>query len=328
VACDFVEPDPENLPGGRTPKFECLMPNGDKPKKIKVKYDPATRTVNGKAGKRNHEVYGEVLATRLLWALGFAADRIYTVRLTCKGCPIDPWTYIRKKTGILDLQDKLNGMVRSDLVDSGDWQRKADLVFEPAVVELKYDGPRIESEPDSGWSWTEIYDHMARPDKQKLQRDLLTIMAAFINHMDNKASQQRLVCKDAESVERGVCKAPWLMIQDAGSSFGNGWAPLQGDLELNKVDLAKWKDLSLWHDAKTCTVQIHGALNASVRSKWQVSDEARGIAAHLLLRLGDQQLLDLFTAAQVENLGHEPREWVEAFKHKVSRDLVQTKCGG
>ena len=42
-------------------------------------------------GADNGEVEGTVLATRLLWALGFGADGAYPVRLVCHGCSDDPW---------------------------------------------------------------------------------------------------------------------------------------------------------------------------------------------------------------------------------------------
>ena len=40
-----------------------------------------------KYGGTNGEVYGEVLATRLLWVLGFGADAMYPVNVICRGCP-------------------------------------------------------------------------------------------------------------------------------------------------------------------------------------------------------------------------------------------------
>src|SRR4051812_20803530 len=57
VTCEF-RPKTVN---GRSPKFTCVLADGDE---VKVKY-----------GKTNGEVYGEVAATRLLWSLGFLADR-------------------------------------------------------------------------------------------------------------------------------------------------------------------------------------------------------------------------------------------------------------
>src|SRR5438874_9515920 len=67
VTCTYVN---KKL-SGNTPKFACRIEPDDE---LKVKY-----------GGNNGEVYAEVAATRLLWALGFGADRQYTVRVLCRG---------------------------------------------------------------------------------------------------------------------------------------------------------------------------------------------------------------------------------------------------
>ena len=59
--CTFEEP--ERKTGGVNPKFNCHDESGES---IRVKY-----------GSR--EVYTEVAATRLFWALGFYADEMYPV---------------------------------------------------------------------------------------------------------------------------------------------------------------------------------------------------------------------------------------------------------
>lgn len=61
--------------GGQAPKFACTAPPDDE---FNVKY-----------GGNNADAYGEVAASRLLWALGFGADRMYPVRIVCTGCPRD-----------------------------------------------------------------------------------------------------------------------------------------------------------------------------------------------------------------------------------------------
>ena len=71
MTCDYVE---EKQTG--TPKFDCAISADDK---IRVKY-----------GEQNGEVYSEVAASRLLWALGFGADRVYPVKVVCNGCPGGP----------------------------------------------------------------------------------------------------------------------------------------------------------------------------------------------------------------------------------------------
>src|SRR5262249_23433213 len=69
IRCTYVDKVME----GASPKFTCAISSEDE---IKVKY-----------GRYNAEVYGEVAATRLLWALGFGADRMYPVKVICRGCP-------------------------------------------------------------------------------------------------------------------------------------------------------------------------------------------------------------------------------------------------
>ena len=68
VNCRHVEKDAT----GKTPKFACVV-GGDE---LKVKY-----------GRDNGEIYAEVAASRLLWALGFGADRVYPVRVDLRWLP-------------------------------------------------------------------------------------------------------------------------------------------------------------------------------------------------------------------------------------------------
>src|SRR5438552_2103031 len=102
-----------------TPKFWCEIDAGPVREVVKVKY-----------GELNGEVYGEVAATRLLWALGFGADRMYPVRVVCRGCPSDPGVNGKKEPG--------------------------ETVFDPAAIERRADGEILETKPDSGWSWPEL----------------------------------------------------------------------------------------------------------------------------------------------------------------------------
>ena len=79
-----------------------------------------------KFGGTNGEVYAELLATRLLWALGFGADRMYRVNVICDGCP-------KEFAGI----NRPNSEIR----------------FSPALIERKMDGDEWDGEGGSGWSW-------------------------------------------------------------------------------------------------------------------------------------------------------------------------------
>src|SRR5215471_6342976 len=113
VTCDYVD-EPRQ---GTSPKFSCALADGDV---VKVRY-----------GARNGEVQGSVLATRLLWVLGFAADRVYPVRVRCRGCSADPW----------------NNRARGS----------QEHVFDPAVIERNPHGVEMrEGNRKAGWAWSEL----------------------------------------------------------------------------------------------------------------------------------------------------------------------------
>ncbi|MCI5157298.1 MAG: hypothetical protein D3906_02470 [Candidatus Electrothrix sp. AUS1_2] len=80
--CTFEEPDPSDLPNGKTPKFWCLDKEGHD---FKVKYHTEQ--------EKNSGIYGEILSTRLFWALGFPADATYPVKIICENCPEQPWLF-------------------------------------------------------------------------------------------------------------------------------------------------------------------------------------------------------------------------------------------
>src|SRR6185369_15771759 len=100
---------------GNTPKFACRVGEGDE---VKVKF-----------GGSNGEVYGEVLSTRLLWALGFGADRMYPVKVICRKCP-----------------ERLGGILREN----------GDRIFDPAAIERKMEGKELDSDGREGWKWSEL----------------------------------------------------------------------------------------------------------------------------------------------------------------------------
>ncbi len=58
-----------------------------------------------------------------------------------------------------------------------------------------------------------------------------------------------------------------------------------------------------------------------------VSEQGRQMAVLLLTALTDQQLTDLFTAAQAEMMrGESVADWVVGFKSKLQTQLVDVKC--
>lgn len=286
VRCSFVEP--RHALSGATPKFLCWR---DPPDLFKVKW-----------GEENGEVYAEVAGTRLLWALGFAADADYAVQVECSGCADNPWRDQTMHPGHLPP------------------------VFAPAIVEREFPGRTIEEERDQGWTWGEF----ARIDPAangapRAHSDALALLAAFMQHRDSKADNQRLVCMPEGIVRtpdgRLDCVQPVMLIQDLGSAFGGpSW------FATHKMKLEAWGREPLWKDARRCIANVSSERDATDGlDDPQISEEGRRFLSVLLDALDDGQIAGLFTAARAEHRGGVAR-WVDAFK--MRRDQVRHPVPG
>ncbi len=281
--------------GGQSPKFVCETSPGHE---LKVKY-----------GLRNAEVFGEVLSTRLFWALGFPADRMYSVRVRCRGCPRDP---------------AVGPEMAGDVVE-----------FDPAAVERKLPGRAMETGKDSGWSWSELEDiGPDAPPGARAQRDALKLLAAFVQHTDSKAANQRLLCPEGQAVGRTGCRRPVLMVSDLGLTFGQ--AGLR-NRNVDSVSLDTWAKVPVWRDRDLCVAQLEGSFTGSLGDP-KISEAGRAFLAGLLVQLTDAQIRDLFEAARVTLRSRGPSsdpskdepparvdEWVEAFKLKRAQ-IVDQRC--
>ena len=141
-----------------SPKFACLI---DREDEVKVKF-----------GGNNGEVYGEVLATRLLWALGFPADRMYPVNVICRGCPAE-----------------FLGIERPNRPEP-----------------LRSRGHRAKGRrppsgaPRGGRGRSSIASTAKHGGAPRAHRDALKLLAVFIQHSDTKPEQQRIVCASKAEV--------------------------------------------------------------------------------------------------------------------------------
>ena len=271
VECAFA---PKKHGSGSTPKFDCTLPSA---RELKVRY-----------GRTNGEVYAQVLATRLLWALGFGANRMYPVRVVCTGCPPDPF----KATA------------------AGDPARA--VTFDPAAIEEKAEGKTIETKPEQGWSWAEL----DRVDEHAggapvAQRDALKLLAVLIQHSSNKAINQRLVCLDPPK-----CAHTELIVADVGKTFGRANA-LNND-HTAAVNFKEWSGTSIWtHPTGACVGRLGWTFSGSL-SNPRIGEAGRKFLADLLMQLSDAQLHDLFEVARVTQRDSSATvaDWVNAFKAK------------
>jgi hypothetical protein len=292
---------------GRSPKFTCVIPPDDE---VKVKYGPD-----------NGEVYAEVAATRLLWALGFGADRMYPVKVVCKGCPSEA--------------------VGTDI----------------AAIERKMEGTEIESDIETGWAWREL--DLVDPDKggaPLAHRDALKLLAVFLQHTDSKAVQQRLLCldpkekkdttdaktadKDAaktndtkkekekeKEVDNGRCKETFMLVQDVGLTFGRATKSNGAGTSSSFRD---WSATPIWKDPGRCVGNMVKSMTGTLKDP-EISEEGRKFLADLLKQLTDQQLRDLFEVARFarRTLPDQPAatidQWVDVFKKKRT-EIVDHVC--
>ena len=283
VTCDYVD----KKMSGRSPKFTCVKAPKDD---LKVKF-----------GRDNGEVYAEVAASRLLWALGFVADRMYPVRIVCRGCPPE---IERQGTEIASIQRKVAGR-------------------------------EIETGEISGWEWPELDQVDSRSGgAPRAQRDALKLLAVMLQHTDSKAEQQRLIClgpREKGEVAEG-CPLPVMMVHDLGLTFGH--ANLFNRADLGSVNLQAWSSTPVWTTSTGSCIGNMPKSQTGTLDNPMIAEEGRRFLADLLLQLTDAQLHDLFevsrfprrsapTAASPDTSA--VSQWVDAFKAKRT-EIVNRSC--
>jgi hypothetical protein len=305
VPCKYIEPKEDSVTGV-VPKFKCETSTG--------------HTVRVKYGRETRELYGEIVSSRLFWALGFYADEVYPVQLNCLSCPEkDPFH-----------------------PDKGELRK--DGLLKDAIIEREFPGVIIEESEDQGWKWSELSKIDPKYGGAPISHvDALKLLAVFIQHGDIKADNQRLACYQEDLIDPdgdgvGSCKKPVVMIQDLGSTFGSGVATVH----MSKFDFEAWKKERIWNTKKEAEYRkehnqavCFGNLTARAPyredslSDPQISEQGRRFLAELLNQLTMQQIKDLFRVARVERLQQHnddklvtADDWAEVFVKK--RDEINS----
>jgi hypothetical protein len=284
--------------GGTTPKFSCVISPDDH---AKVRYRPW----NGK-------VYAAVAATRVFWALGFATAAEYPVRVTCLDCPEDPWS---KKE-----------------------PRLPQVVFARAVIERHPDVEIAVAGKDSRWGWDElkIVDE-AQGGATPAQLDGAKLLAAFVQHTDNKAINQNLGCASdgvrRDEAGRETCDAPLLVVSDLGNTFGHG--SFLHARTVGSANYHEWSRARLWKDPERCQAELPANITHPTLKHPVISEAGRRFLADLLVQLTDEQIRGLFEVSDMPDRGWREREdrdhngtvdqWVAAF-HARRDQIVNHTC--
>ncbi|WP_157684617.1 hypothetical protein [Bdellovibrio bacteriovorus] len=292
VTCEVNERSMEKKLGGRTRKFNCELPQ-EKKSLIKVKY----RFKNG-------EISGELFGTRLLWALGFAADRMFFIdKLDCFGCTEDPFKDYR-----IDPTSKTNP--RS---------------FELVAVERKFEGKEIKVKKlfgeYEGWSFGELMRFLPETPGSKaralVEREALRLLAIFLMHGDNKDDNQSLICLGKTNDQGGCSGETVLMIHDLGATFGKGYDPQ----EASKTNLQDWSNSPIWENPKRCIATM-GPSHTSDLERTVIKEQGRVFLAKLLRGFvqgdaGKERVRDLFRSGRGDLRSASIEEWTEVFLRKV-----------
>jgi hypothetical protein len=290
ISCNFVG----KRMTGHSPKFTCVLEPDDE---LKVKY-----------GRDNGEVYGEVLATRLLWALGFGADAMYPVKVLCHKCP-----------------PQMGGTPYDNRLD--------EIMFDPAAVERKMPGHDIVTRDQEGWSWAELDQVSEVAGGAPLaHRDALRLLAVFMQHTDSKPEQQRLICLDKNWKGKAPCERPFMLVNDLGLTFGKSNALNRNSK--SAVNFEEWSETPVWKDKTGCVANLSGSITGTLENP-RISEEGRAFLADLMMQLTDKQIADLFETARVSLRPRAPNsketvsatvgEWRDAFKKKRD-EIVNRRC--
>lgn len=265
LSCRFARPGATL--GGATPKFQCRTADDVS---LRVKYTDGTRG-------GNREVYALVAATRLLWALGFGADPIYPITVTCEDCPENPMTGAGPRAS-----------------------RQYLAIYQPTIADVVMVSG---SDPNAGWSWADLDTAIdalpAGPqrDRQRAHFDALTLAAVVLQHGDRKPEQQRLACGGPVDPAAGdihplahddghgyrppvfferpgarACADPVVTVQDVGATFGG--AGRTSNARTAKMNLPVWAT----HQVFLPATARRGGGPAECRGNLTVSLSARGWA--------------------------------------------------
>lgn len=268
--------------------------------------------------RRDNEVFTQVAATRLLWALGFPADAQYSVlAVNCVGCSADPF--------------------KDNLKENAAALRDRPVAFRIAAVERLFPGDALEVEDDDTWSWTDaaqLYGGPSWSRDQKVAFDAYRLALGMLGYHNPLDSQNRLVCaewKDGAGASR-VCTRVVMMVQDVGSTFGK-----PGSFGNSRGDFSDWQTQRVFADANRCELQY------PLKGDATVLEEARALLARRLDALDRGRVRAIFHAARFDMMdlkqlnglrhsgGADPGqaavdEWTNAFMQRAAEVRAARNC--
>jgi hypothetical protein len=267
---------------------------------------------------RDNEVFTEVAATRILWALGFPADHMYSARAVyCIGCGPDPFKGNLKENKA-SIHDK-------------------PVAFNIVAIERLLPMDAIEANDDETWSWTDavaLYSN-GWSREQKVGFDAYRLALGLLTYHNGLDSQNRLACAEwkAGSDRPRVCAHPVILVQDVGSTFGK-----PGSFGGNSRGvISDWQGQRVFANADQCELKY------PLKGDRAVLKDAQDLLVQRLAKLDRERVKAIFSAArfqamdkkQLDRLRHSGatdvedaalNEWTDVFMSRAAEIRAARNC--
>jgi len=157
------------------------------------------------------------------------------------------------------------------------------------------EGRRIQTSNDEGWSWRDDLpnvDTLLPDSSSRAELDAFRLLMSFIESVDSKAANQRLMCLPGGFSEGapGACSRPFMMVHDLGATFGK---PGGFSVSRAKFRLGGWQSQEVWKEAGSCTTGPDHGFKYTFDAH-PISEAGRQFLAGLMNRLSLRQIGDLF----------------------------------
>ena len=268
--------------------------------------------------RRDNEVFTQVAATRILWALGFPADYQYAaLAASCIGCSADPF--------------------RDNLKDNKASLRDRPVVFRVVAVERLLPMDIIESQNDETWSWADtaqLYAGGGWTRQQQVGFDAYRLALGLLAYHNPLDSQNRLACAEWKpgADNPKVCARPVILVQDVGSTFGK-----PGTFGNSRGDFSGWEGQRVFANPDRCELKY------PLKGESTVLKEAQDLLLRRLENLGRDRVKAIFAAArfqmvdqkQLDRLRHSGaanvedaalNEWTDVFMRNVAEVRAARNC--
>jgi len=230
---------------------------------------------------RYNEVFTEVAASRIMWALGFPADHVYPVgSASCIGCGSDPFS--------------------NDLSDNKASLKDAPVTFKVVSAEREAPWDAIKPDGDETWTWSDaakFYSDGTWSHQQKVEYDAYRLALGLIHYHNAIAQQNRVVCAEwgpKVSGQPRPCKQPMIFVQDLGSTFGKAKSGLDLFGTNPRGSFSAWEPQTVFTNPQKCE------LRATLEGDKQVLQEARDLMVQRLTRLDAVTVKSIFRTARFQ----------------------------